>query len=255
MNGETKQFELSNRLFVIAAVLIVAIALSVVVGIYIALKGLPEAQPREITVVGEGKIYIVPDIATVDISVVNEGNEQADIPAMIKKNTETMNALISDLKNLGIDEKDIKTTQYNLEPRYNWTENQGQVFIGYKITNTILVKIRDFTKIGAVLSKATISGGATSIGNIYFTIEDPEKARQEAREKAIEQAKAKAESIAKASGLKLGKILNISEGYYPYAYGGGEMLKANAEAAPSAPEIQPGQQEVSTTVYLTYRVR
>jgi len=253
MNGETKQFELSNRLFNIVAVLIIVIIISIVAGIYATVTNLPGQEPRELVVSSTGKIYTVPDIATVSISVVNEGNEQSDIPAMIQKNTEKMNAIIDEIKKLGIDEKDIKTTQYNLEPRYNWTEYQGQIFLGYRITNTILVKIRDFTKIGSVLTKAT-EGGATSIGSISFTIEDPEKARQEAREKAIEQAKTKAENIAKASGLRLVKLLNVSESYYPYYYGGAEMLK-EAAAPATEPEIQPGQQEVSIMVYLTYRVR
>lgn len=253
--AETKQIELSNRLFILAIVLISAIAISYVVGVVLNIIGLPVFQPREITITGTGKIYVVPDIATVDISMVNTGNEKSDIPLMIQKNADDMNDLISDLKALGIDEKDIKTTQYSLEPQYNWTEDEGRFFTGYEVTNTILVKIRDFTKIGDVLSKATTDRHPDSIGNISFGIEDPEKARQEAREKAIEQAKAKAESIAKSAGLRLGRVLNVydsnSSYYYDAAY---EKSSGGGSSAPS-PEIQPGQSEITANVSVVYRIR
>ena len=252
---ETKQIDLSYRLFVLAVIIVAALAISYLVGAALNYMSIPGNQPREITVSGEGKVYITPDIATVDISVENEG---MDVPAIIKKNTEKMNDIIADIKGLGIDEKDIKTINYNLVPQYNWTEQEGRIFIGYKITNTILVKIRAFEKIGDVLSKAT-ERGANSIGDISFTIEDPEKVTQEARDKAIAQAKTKAETIAKSSGLKLVKLLDVQEGYYPYYYNAmyeksAEGLGGAGEIAP-APQIQPGQQEVSTTVTLTYRVR
>jgi len=251
MPEETKKIDFSDRLFILALVLIVTLTVSFLIKAALDYRSIPGNYPREIMVSGEGKVYIIPDIATVNIGVENEGT---DIAAIIKKNTEKMNAIIDDIKGLGIDEKDIKTTNYNLTPQYNWTESEGRIFTGYKITNTILVKIRNFEKIGDVLSKST-ERGANSIGNISFTIEDPEKIIQEAREKAIEQAKTKAESIAESSGLKLVKLLNVQEGYSPYygttyekATGGG------IEAAAPAPQIQPGQQEVSTTVTLTYRV-
>lgn len=253
MNGETKQIELSNRLFIVVAILIGALVLTYVTGVVIDFKNLPGNEPRYLTVGGEGKVYTIPDIATVDISIVNTGNEKSDIPTMIRKNTEKMNNLIDYLKNLGIDEKDIKTTQYNLTPRYNWTEYRGQIFIGYKITNTILVKIRDFTKIGDALDGAA-KEEASSIGNISFTIEDTEKAKQEARAKAIEQAKEKAQSMIKGTGLKLGKVLNIQEGYYP-VYDYSAMKGAGESAVPATPQIEPGQQEVNVTVMLTYRMR
>jgi len=253
--AETKQIELSNRLFILAIVLISAIAISYVVGVVLNIISLPVFQPREITITGTGKIYVVPDIATVDISMVNTGNEKSDIPLMIQKNADDMNALIDHLKDLaGIEEKDIKTTQYSLEPQYNWTEDEGRFFTGYEVTNTILVTIRDFTKIGDVLSMATTDRHPDSIGNISFGIEYPEKAKQEAREKAIEQAKAKAESIAKSAGLRLGRVLNVYDSnsyYYDAAY---EKSSGGGSSVPS-PEIQPGQSEITANVSVVYRIR
>ena len=251
---EIKQIELSNRLFILSIVLIGAITISYIAGVVLNIISLPVFQSREITITGTGKVYVVPDIATVDISMVNTGNEKSDIPVMIQKNTDDMNALIGDLKALGIDEKDIKTTQYSLEPQYNWTENEGRVFIGYKITNTILVTIRDFTKIGDVLSKAATERHSDSIGNISFGIEDPEKVRREAREKAIEQAKTKAESIAKSAGLRLGRVLNVYDSNSSYYYDAAYEKGLGGSSSVPSPEIQPGQSEITANVSVVYRI-
>lgn len=253
---EIKKIELSNRLFKLIVILVVAMVITYVVGWVVSIKNLPNNYPRELTVSSEGKIYVIPDIATVNITVSNEGNESKDIPAIISENAEKMNAIINAIKTLGIDEKDIKTTNYDLSPQYNWTKDQGNIFIGYRITNTILVKIRDFKKIGDVLTKAN-NNGASSIGNISFTIEDPEKVTQEARDKAIQQAKEKAKNIAKSAGIRLGKLLAIQEGSSNGVYPMYEKASGlgGANAAPVAPEIQPGQNEVSVTVSLTYRIK
>lgn len=253
MDGETKQIDLSWRLFVLAVIIIAALTIFYLVNAVLTYKTIPDNYPREITVSGEGKAYVVPDIAILSLSIVTEGMDTAVI---IQKNTEKMNGLIQDIKDLGIDEKDIRTTNYSLTPQYNWTKEQGQIFIGYKLTNTISVKVRDFAKIGSVLGKAN-DRGANLISGINFSIEDPEKARQEAREKAIEQAKNKAASIAKTSGLKLVKLLNVQEGYYPYYYGATyeKAVGEGSEMAMPTPQIEPGQTEVSVNVTLTYRVR
>ncbi|MBU2539585.1 SIMPL domain-containing protein [Patescibacteria group bacterium] len=253
MEEETKKIELSNRLFNLAVVIILIVVLSVIGGLVYKFKTIPGNTPQELSVSGEGKVYVIPDLATIDLSMVNEGKDIQDI---IKKNTEAMNGLIGDIKGLGIDEKDIKTTQYNLAPQYNWTEDKGQIFIGYKLTNTILVSIRDFTKIGDVLAKAN-DRGTNLIGNISFSIEYLEKAQQEARIQAIKKAKQKAEDIAKSSGIKLGKLINVQDSYSPRYYDSvykSEVAQLGGGVVPT-PQIQSGQQEVDSTVILIYRVK
>ncbi|MBU3935001.1 SIMPL domain-containing protein [Patescibacteria group bacterium] len=251
MNGEVKQIDLSQRLFILALILIITLVASYLAKIVLDYKSTPGNQPREITISGEGKVYVIPDIATVQLGVTNEGD---DISVIVQENTETMNNILEDIKGLGIDEKDIKTTQYSIYPRYDWTRGE-RIFKGYTITQQINIKIRDFSKIGDVLSKGT-ENGANLVGDLQFAIDDQEKVRQKAREEAIAQAKIKAENIAKASGLKIVKILNIQESYSPYYYGS-VMEKSGLGGGMEilAPEIQPGQQEVAITIYLTYRVR
>lgn len=254
MPDEIKQFELSNRLFIVFVILLVGVLGFWTAKVFIDFQSLPNNYPREITVSGEGKTFAVPDIALIQLGVVTEGLKVGDV---VKENTEKMNNILKEIKALGVEEKDIKTTSYNLAPRYEWTEDGKRIFKGYTLTQQISVKIRNFEKIGDVLEKST-EKGANLVGDLQFSIDEPEKVRQEARKEAIEKAKAKAGQIAQDSGLKLVKLANVYEDYYPRTYsdtlyksleatGGGEI------AAP--PEIQPGEQEVTVTIYLTYRVR
>jgi len=254
MPDETKQFELSNRLFVVFAILLVGVLGFWTAKVFIDFQSLPNNYPREITVSGEGRTFAVPDIALIQLGAVTEGLKVGDV---VKENTEKMNNILKEIKDLGIEEKDIKTTTYNLAPRYEWAEDGKRIFKGYTLTQQINVKIRNFEKIGDVLEKST-EKGANLVGDLQFSIDEPEKVRQEARKEAIERAKTKASQIATDSGLKLVKLVNVYEDYYPRTYsdtlyksleatGGGEI------AAP--PEIQPGEQEVTVTIYLTYRVR
>ena len=254
MPDETKQFELSNRLFVVFVILLVGVLGFWTAKVFVDFQSLPNNYPREITVSGEGRTFAVPDIALIQLGVVTEGLKVGDV---VRENTEKMNNILKEIKDLGIEEKDIKTTTYNLAPRYEWTEDGKRIFKGYTLTQQINVKIRNFEKIGDVLEKST-EKGANLVGDLQFSIDEPEKVRQEARKEAIERAKAKASQISTDSGLKLVKLVNVYEDYYPRTYsdtlyksleatGGGEI------AAP--PEIQPGEQEVTVTIYLTYRVR
>ena len=260
------------------------IALTVVLGVIGAglvlaqFAGLPQNYPQQISVSGIGKAYIKPDIAMVSFGVTTQELKSQDA---VNKNNEKMNAVIKAIKDLGIDEKDIQTTLYNLTPMYDYGTitdpvpmmesvggssdsgvvypmpvRQGQIFRGYSLEQQISVKIRDFEKINSVLDKAT-STGATNVGQLQFTVDDPEKANAEARALAIENAKEKMQSLAKQSGLRVGKLVNVSEGYnnYPVPMYTPGMGGATKDSVGIAPEIQTGQQEINLTVTLTYQVK
>jgi hypothetical protein len=156
---------------------------------------------------------------------------------------------------LGVDEKDIKTSSYNLYPVYDYPRT-GRVFVGYSLDQQISVKIRNFDKISDILDKAT-SEGANTISDLQFTVDDLEKSKADARKEAIEQAKAKALVLVNQAGLKIIKLTNVSEGYTSSpqpVYGMGGAVSSAKEMS-IAPDIQTGQSEISTTVYLTYRVK
>lgn len=222
----------------------------------------------QITVSGQGKVYVKPDIALISLGVSAQAKTVAEAT---KTNTEKMNAVIEAVKALGVEAKDIQTTNYNLSPVYESYsiavpmiypeiggvgKRTGTTVVGYKLEQNVQVKIRDFTKIGEILSQST-GKGANLVGSLQFTIDDPEQFRQEARAKAIAQAKDNAENLARESGINLGKIVNIYENQYGYpmyerALGMGGAADA---AVPPSPSIEPGQQEINVTVNLTYRIK
>ncbi len=230
-------------------------------------KAVDQQNQNQITVSGEGKIYAKPDIATVSFGVATDGKTVAEVT---KSNTAKMNTVINAIKALKVDEKDIQTTNYSLTPVYensviyapvpmmypNIIGGNGTTLTGYKLEQDIQVKIRDFTKIGDVLAKATASG-ANTIGDLQFTIENPEKFHDQARAEAIKQAKANANNLAKESGINLGKLINVFEnsGPYPVMYSAMGKGVANAPDAVAVPTIQPGQQEIDVTINLTYQVK
>jgi len=252
MAEEIKKIDLSDKVYKLVIAIIVVVALFYFGQLFYNFQTLPQNYPQEISVSGEGKKYAKPDVAILVLGVKDQGS---DISKIVKNNTQKMNTIISEIKKMGIEEKDIQTTQYTISPDYNWTEKEGRVFKGYIVNQEITIKVRDFEKIGRILDKAT-SNGANEVRNIQFTIDDLEKFRIEARAQAIKQAKEKAMLIAQQSGLKIVKIINITEGYQPipqpiYRQGATKELYQSG----GVPEIQPGQMEITSTVTLTYRVK
>lgn len=222
---------------------------------------------REFSVSGEGKVVAVPDVAQFTFSVINEGGR--DLNALQKDNTEKTNKVIDFLKANSVDAKDIKTQSYDVSPRYqNYScSNVGgstvcppATIVGYTVTQTVSVKVRDFAKVGDILGGA-VSNGANQTSQLFFTIDDADKLQSEARGQAIEKAKEKAEALAKAGGFRLGKLIAIDEGYgYPmaqkdYAYGMGGDGRGEAQSAVSNPAIEAGSQDVTVTVNLRYEIR
>lgn len=224
-------------------------------------KSIQPSSFRSFSVTGEGKVTAIPDIAQFTFSVITQGGK--DIAALQKENTDKTNKAITFLKAQNIDAKDIKTTSYNLEPRYQYYDCDrimGSVepcpppeIVGYTITQTVSVKIRDFTKIGTIFS-GVVDNGANSVSSLSFTIDDPTAVENQARDEAIAQARGKAELVAKAGGFRVGRLISIEEGYQPfYGYGLGGGTKA--ESVVPAPIIEPGSQEVTINVTLRYEIQ
>ncbi|MBI2452948.1 MAG: SIMPL domain-containing protein, partial [Parcubacteria group bacterium] len=164
------------------------------------------------------------------------------------------------LKSQGVDEKDIKTQGYSIEPRYQYgvCRYDGETcppptIVGYTVSQTLEVKGRDFEKLGDMLS-GVVERGANSVSGLSFTVDDPTTLEQQAREQAIEQAKEKAKTIAKSGGFRLGRLISMSEGsiyvpqYVDYGMGGVGGVPAKG------PSLEPGSQEVSIQVSLIYEI-
>lgn len=213
-----------------------------------------QPHARIITVSGEGELTVKPDIAVVNLSVVEQGKTVGDVT---KKGNEKMNSVVSFLKGLGIAEEDLKTTNYWLNPDYRYPKDGGKPqIVGYTLNQNVRVKVRDLTKVEAVIDGA-VKAGINQTGQLAFEIDDDSEARAEAREEAFKDAREKAEVMAAAAGVKLGRVVTFSEGggYYepPIAYGRTADF-AVSEAASIAPSIEPGSEDVTVNVSVTYEI-
>jgi hypothetical protein len=220
------------------------------------------AATNTITVSGKGDVFAVPDTATFSVTV----QEQAqDVKAAQDAATKKSNDIIAYLKGAGIAEKDIQTTDYSVNPQYQWTEITcvrypcppgKQTLTGFQVSQTLTIKVRDTKKAGDFLSGVG-SRGAFQVSGLSFTIDDQDALEAQARGKAIDDARTKAEALAKQLGVTLVRIVGFSEnGNYP----GPVYMKSmavgmgGAEAAPS-PDIPVGQNKITSNVSVTYEVR
>lgn len=214
------------------------------------------SENQLITVSGTGEVYATPDVGLVDISVKTEGK---DVATAANENTTKMNDILSFIKAQSIEEKDIKTTGFNINPIYAWENKTGKrTLTSYEVTQTINVKIRDLTKVGSIISGAT-EKGANDVSSLSFIVDDDEKVKEDAKNLAIADAKAKAKNLEKALGVKMVKIVNFSDNSYSsvyssYATAEYKMLDSSGTGI-AAPTIQTGQNKITSTVTITYAIK
>ncbi len=217
-----------------------------------------------ISVNGKGEQFQAPDIATFSFGV-TENAKTVDVAQTAA--TTKVNAALKALKDNGIDEKDIKTTSYNINPHYEYVQTacvagncQGgrQVLTGYDVSQNIEVKVRDLTKAGSLFT--TVGNlGVQNVNSLAFSIDKIEDVRAKARAEAITDAQEKAKVLAKQLGVRIVRISSFYDSgdvqpYYGYAKGGMEMM--NASVAPQAtPSIPSGEQKVTSQVTITYEIR
>lgn len=206
---------------------------------------------RSMSVNGVGRVTIVPDMATINIGVRTEAEIVTDA---LEGNTAQANAISRVLQNMGIEEKDIQTSNFNIYPSERYDPMTGQVEGRYFVVeNTVNVTVRDLSSLGEVLN-VVVEAGANSIYGISFNVEDRAAAVAEARELAIQDAKAKAEVIAEAAGVQLGEIITISvyEGSMPITYydGMGGAVAMEAEVP-----IAAGTLTITMEASLSYSIK
>lgn len=251
------EFDLSNRVYTIAIVLIVGLVLSGIGQFLSGWQAFTGQYPRTISVQATGEASVKPDVAIVSLGITTEGDLVEDIT---EENNEKMETIIDAIKALGVEKDDIKTTNYNVYPKYTYTEKDGSVQDGYTVNQNVEVKIRDFDNSNKIIAAATAEG-ANQVGSLRFEIDDDTDITALAREDAIAKAKEKAKILEKQTGLHLGRVVNFyeySEPIYAYGKGGGGIYMesdAASEAPRSLPSIEAGTQEVTVQVTLEYRVR
>lgn len=257
---------IKNYFWGIVAIVLVVVALSAVSYVRTYARSVEPSSFRSFSVQGEGKAVIIPDVAQFTFSVITEGGK--DITGLQKENTEKANKAIAFIKSKGVVDKDIKTQHYGVEPRYQYSNctrplgsAEGEVcpppeIVGYTVEQTVLVKARDFTIVGDLLS-GVVERGANSVSQLSFTIDDPTEVENEARAEAIARAKAKAENMAEAGRFRIGRLLSIEEGGYiqPVYYGKTFEGGYGGDGAAPSPSIEPGSEDVRVNVVLRYEIR
>ena len=205
-------------------------------------------NPREVTVVGSGHIQGVPDTLTADVGIEFTA---PDVTAAMNQTNDRQQAVINAVTGAGVDRKDISTTDVSLQPKY---DNAGGTISGYRASNSIRVKIHPTDSASHVLVVIVGAGGeATRINSVSYSIADDSQLVKDARARAFQDAKSRAEQYAQLSGLKLGKIISISE-----ASGGAVAPPSpplRGGAMPSSVPLEPGQQTVSFSVTAVWELR
>ncbi|MEK7657760.1 MAG: SIMPL domain-containing protein [Patescibacteria group bacterium] len=230
-------------------------------------KSIEPSSFRSFSASAEGKVTAIPDVASFSFSVITQGGK--DIAKIQKENTGKVNKIIELVKSESVENKDIKTQSYNLEPRYQYfncyqpLSGSGSEskpcpppeIVGYTITQAVSVKIRNFEKIGGILS-GVVEKGANSVSQLSFVIDKPDKIKEQAREEAIKKAKENAKSIARAGGFNVGKLLSIEEGgdYQMPIYRTMGMASVSDEKGLPSPTIEPGSQEITVNIILRYEI-
>lgn len=219
---------------------------------------------RTFTVDGESTVNVTPDVAKFSVSLVTEGGK--NVGEIQKQNIDKMNAVNAYLKEMGVEKKDLQTTQYSLSPRYSYPNCQqgGQSVCpppsisGYTLNQSLSVKVRDLEKLGDMLS-GVVDKGANSVSSVSFVVDDETVAKNQARAEAIVKAKKNAMDIAKAGGFRIGKMTSLYEDQgspvspmYNYAEGMGGAMKSMDSASPT---IEPGTNETKVHVTITYEIR
>ena len=196
-----------------------------------------------------GTVSRVPDLAIISAGVVTKSTTAT---GAIADNATRMERVRAALKRAGIADKDIQTSSINLNPDYRYENNQPPVLTGYQASNNVSVKFRDIRSSGKILD-ALVAEGANQINGPSLTIDKPEGAYDEARVKAIAAGRARAELYARSLGMRVVRLVSVSEGGGNYPRPPMAMATMAAKAERSADtSIDPGSQDLEITLAMSF---
>lgn len=204
------------------------------------------------TSTGEAEIETIPDQAEVNLGI---NVEQPTVAIAQDEANKVINSISERLKSMGIDKEDIKTQDYSIYPDYNYNEGDRKIS-GYRVSANLRVRLTDFDKLNAVIDMATTEG-ANQVGGINFSLskEKEDELKKQAREESIKDAKESAEELARLSGVKLGKVVDVSEskgGGYPVPMFARSEMMAMDDSSVSPTNVEPGSATYNYTVTISY---
>ncbi len=233
------------------------------------LKGDKGYTEPTITISGTGKIVTKPDIAKISFTIEEKSKNMTDAQKTV---TDKGNTIIASLKNMGILESDIKTDGYTANPEYEWKTKSvicpigsycptdgHQELVGYMVSHSLSVKVRDTAKLGDV-TRVLTENKVTNINGPMFEVDDIEAIKTEARSVAIADARAKAKIMARDLGVHLGRVISFydnAEVPMPIAYGATDMMVKSSMGAAMAPApvIPTGENTITSNVSVTFKIR
>lgn len=231
------------------------IAISSLLMVASSLQAAEEIPFPRIMVNGEGSVDIAPDMAILTLTVTREADTAQEA---LKAGSASMNDVLEAMLAEGIARRDLQTSSFSIQPRYTHpvSRSSGDTTAprieGYTVRNSLTVRVRDISLVGNILDKS-VALGVNEGGNISFTNDDPSAAITEARIKAMENAASKAQTLATAAGVKVGKILEISEQSYsprPSPMGRMQLSAASSDGVP----VAAGENTYSVTVNVNYAI-
>ncbi|MBE1282559.1 MAG: DUF541 domain-containing protein [Rhodobacteraceae bacterium] len=202
---------------------------------------LAEETPRLITVSGQGQVDAVPDMATITLGVTHEHAEAGQAMDAVSL---AMTEMLSRLKALGLEDRQIQTTQITLNPLWanrNHDSNSAPRITGFVASNAVSVNVLDLDHLGRVMD-AVLTGGANDFNGLRFGLQEPEPLMSQARAKAVDDAIRKARELATAAGIELGDVMSITE------HGGGRVTPVHAEMSARAASVPVAAGEMAVTV-------
>ena len=224
----------------------------------IALAAAPAAAQQQpvggtrLDVVSTGEVNRVPDIARINAGVVILAPTATEA---IRQNAEKMRAVRAALRRAGVEERDIQTSAINLQPEYRQSENQSPQLIGYRGINEVAVRFRDVANTGRILD-ALVAEGVNQINGPMLSIDRPEAALDEARAQAVRNARGRADLYARALGMRVRRILSVSEAGASYAPMPQPMMRqmAAAVSGDSVSNIAPGEQTLAVSITVSFEL-
>jgi uncharacterized protein YggE len=207
-------------------------------------------SPGKITVTGQGRVEMVPDMATINLGVTTQARTSAEAMAM---NTKALGQVLAEIRDAGIVERDIQTNGLSLSPVWNRNSSSdggASNIVGFSVSNQVTIRIRALDVVGSILD-VVVNNGANQFHGLVFGVQEPGPAEDEARQRAVQDAIRKAAQLADVAGVDLGAILEMNENGSSGARPGMARAAMMSDAVP----VAAGEVSIGASVTMVYEIK